>query len=234
MMKLLQDFVWMSQDQESKKQGYHRCYWLIHCFSMYGLYKQSTRFNRIGYKLFFIISLLFVFFFFFTIMLFNTASAPVNRLVFTNEMLEVWKDEISGHHSTYSKVRFRPGDIICEFGASAILQSPSYLTVQIGINEHICLQPSCLQYINHSCSPNMFFDTTAYKTICLQPIEPGDEFCYFYPATEWDMDRPFECVCGSANCLGYIGGASYLSKETLPNYRFTDFIYQQLKNKYSE
>jgi SET domain len=167
-------------------------------------------------------------------MLFNTASSPADHLVFANEMLEVWKDEISGHHSTYSKVGFQPGDIVCEFGASAILQTPSYLTVQIGINEHIFLQPYYLQYINHSCSPNIFFDTTTYQVVCLLPINPGDELLYFYPATEWEMDRPFQCVCGSDNCLGYIGGASYLSKETIRDYRFTDFIYQQLNNKYSE
>jgi len=167
-------------------------------------------------------------------MLFNGVLSPVNHLVFANEMFKVWKDEISGHHSTYSLVGFQPGDIVCEFGASAILQTPSYLTIQIGIDEHICLQPLFLQYINHSCSPNIFFDTTAYKVICLRPVKPGDELCYFYPSTEWRMDRPFQCVCGSDNCLGYIGGASYLSKETISRYRFTDFINQQLKNRDSE
>jgi hypothetical protein len=167
-------------------------------------------------------------------MLFNTVSSPANKLVFANEMFEVWKDDISGHHSLFSIVSFNSGDIICEFGASAILQTPSYLTVQINVDEHICLQPLFLQYINHSCSPNIFFDTTTFKVVCLRSIKPGDELCYFYPSTEWEMAQPFQCVCGSNNCLGYIGGASYLSKETVQGYRFTDFIYQQLKNKYSE
>jgi hypothetical protein len=167
-------------------------------------------------------------------MLFNTASSPVNHLVFANENVEIWKDEISGHHSCYSIVSFQPGDIVCDFGASAIVQTPSYFTVQIGVNEHIFLQPSFLQYINHSCSPNIFFDTTSFKVICLRPVNPGDELCYFYPSTEWEMAEPFQCVCGSDNCLGYIGGASYLSKETLASYRFTDFINERLKNKYSE
>jgi hypothetical protein len=167
-------------------------------------------------------------------MLFNTASSPANQLVFRNKMFEVWKDEISGHHSLFSIISFQSGDFICEFGASAILHTPSYLTVQTGINDHICLQPSFLQYINHSCSPNIFFDTTAFQVICLRAIKPGEELCYFYPATEWEMAQPFQCVCGSSNCLGYINGAAYLSKETLAVYRFSDFIYQQLKNKHSE
>jgi hypothetical protein len=167
-------------------------------------------------------------------MLFNTASSPVNKLVFANEIFEVWKDEVSGHHSLFSTAGFQPGEIVCEFGASAILQTPSYLTVQTGNNEHICLQPSFLQYINHSCFPNIFFDTTSFKVICLLPVKPGDELCYFYPATEWQMAQPFQCVCGSKNCLGYIGGANYLSKETIAGYRFSDFITQQLQTKHSE
>jgi hypothetical protein len=167
-------------------------------------------------------------------MQFNTASSPINLLVFTNEILEVWKDEVTGQHSTFSLINVKAGDIICDFGASAILQTPSYLTVQLSTNEHIYLQPSFLQYINHSCSPNVFFDTTSFKVTCLREIKPGDELCYFYPSTEWKMAQPFQCVCGCDNCLGYIGGASYLSKEILQGYRFSDFISQQLNNKYSK
>jgi len=167
-------------------------------------------------------------------MLFNTASNPSNQLVFVNEIAEVWKEESSGQHSTFSLVDFDPGDIVCDFSASAILQTPSYLTIQLNTNEHICLQPLFLQYINHSCSPNIFFDTTAFKVICIEPIKAGDELLYFYPSTEWDMAQPFQCVCGSVNCLGYIKGAYYLSKAKLRKYRLSDFISQQLKTKYSK
>ena len=167
-------------------------------------------------------------------MLFNTATSPAKQLVFNNEMIEVWKDEITLHHSLFAITNFQPGDIICKFGASAILQTPSYLTVQVGINEHICLQPTFLQYINHSCFPNIFFDTTRLIVLCLRPIKPGDELCYFYPATEWDMAQPFQCICGSSNCLGYISGASNLPKEVLSGYQLSDFIQQQLNEKYSK
>ncbi len=167
-------------------------------------------------------------------MLFNTASYLSNQLVFANEIVEIWKEDPTGQHSTFSLRNFEPGDIVCEFGATAILQTPSYLTIQVNTNEHICLQPLFLQYINHSCSPNVFFDTTTFKVVCLQPIKAGDELCYFYPSTEWEMAQPFQCVCGSVNCLGYINGASYLSKQILEDYRFSDFINQQLKTKYSK
>ena len=167
-------------------------------------------------------------------MQFNTASSPINQFVFSNEFLEVWREQVSGQHSTFSRVDYMVGDVICDFGASAIVQTPSYLTVQLSINEHIYLQPSFLQYINHCCSPDVFFDTTGFKVISLREIKAGEELSYFYPSTEWKMAQPFQCVCGSDNCLGYIGGASYLSKDIAQQYRFSDFISQQLRDKYSK
>jgi len=167
-------------------------------------------------------------------MLFNRATTPLNHFIFSNGIFEIWKDEISNHHSLFSVVDFQPGDIVCEFGAAAILPAPSPLTVQVGFNEHIYLQPGVLQYINHSCSPNVFFDLATFKAICLREINKGDELFYFYPSTEWEMAEPFQCLCGSANCLGRIAGASYLSKDVIPNYRFSDFISEQLNNKHSK
>jgi hypothetical protein len=167
-------------------------------------------------------------------MLFNRATTPLNHFIFSNGIFEIWKDEISNHHSLFSVVDFQPGDIVCEFGAAAILPAPSPLTVQVGFNEHIYLQPGVLQYINHSCSPNIFFDLATFKAICLREINKGDELFYFYPSTEWEMAEPFQCLCGSPDCLGRIAGAAYLSKDAIQNYRFSDFIHHQLNNKYSK
>ena len=48
------------------------------------------------------------------------------------------------------------------------------------------------------------------------------------PSAEWDMDRPFNCKCGSEQCIGYIAGAKHLTKMQMANYRFTGFIKQKL------
>jgi hypothetical protein len=42
------------------------------------------------------------------------------------------------------------------------------------------------------------------------------------------MTQSFQCYCGSPRCLGEIKGAAFVSKEILPQYRFTDFIHSQL------
>ena len=63
-------------------------------------------------------------------MIFNTAHTPSMQLVFSNEIAEVWKNEVNDQNALYTKKDFKAGDIICEVGASAILKTPSYLTVQ--------------------------------------------------------------------------------------------------------
>ncbi|GAC1396222.1 MAG: hypothetical protein NVSMB63_16670 [Sediminibacterium sp.] len=137
----------------------------------------------------------------------------------------------SGQKSLHAQSFFGAGDLICSFSAGTVSETASYLTVQTGEKKHITLQPEFLQYINHSCDPNVFFDTTCMKIIALKAIQPGDELTFFYPSTEWDMAQPFDCHCGSEKCLRRIQGAAYLNDADLRSYRLTDFIAQQLQKR---
>ena len=110
-------------------------------------------------------------------------------------------------------------------------KTATYLTVQTGEDKHITLQPEFLQYINHSCYPNVFFDTTAMQLVALKEIQPGDELMFFYPSTEWDMSQPFDCFCGTTQCLHRIQGAAYLSDEEAKRYRLTDFINEKFQTR---
>jgi SET domain len=136
----------------------------------------------------------------------------------------VLKDTQPGHQYLHSTKTFQPGDIISHFNAAGVFAEPSYLTVQTGDDMHITLLPEFLQYINHSCSPNMFFDTSAMHLLCLTEILPGDQFTFFYPGTEWEMAQPFACRCGTAGCAGTITGASQMNREILNRYKLTDYI----------
>lgn len=157
----------------------------------------------------------------------NTEKKVVLRTAFA----EVILNTRTGQQQLSSLKPFQPGDVLCSFHAGETVKQPTYLTVQTGIDTHITLRPEFLQYINHSCNPNVFFDTTAMQLVCLKPIDAGEEFTFFYPSTEWDMNQPFVCRCAAANCLQLIQGANYLSAETLKQYRLTDFISQQLYRK---
>jgi hypothetical protein len=163
----------------------------------------------------------------------TTLIHPAYQVVSQHKFTDVWLDTSTNQQSLHATVSFNPGDIIADFHAGTTQNHATYLTVQTGPDKHITLQPEFLQYINHSCKPNVFFDTTAMKLICLTPLQPGDELFFFYPSTEWNMAQPFVCNCGNDNCLQLINGAAHLSQETLSKYRLTDFIQKQLKYKSS-
>lgn len=160
----------------------------------------------------------------------NTPSFQViSNHIFANVLL----NNQTNQKSLFAAVSFLPGDVIINFSANTIQSYATYLTVQTAADRHITLMPEFLQYINHSCAPNVFFNTTSMELVCLQPMQPGDEFTFFYPGTEWEMAQPFVCNCGSSGCLQLINGASHLSVETLSKYKLTDFIRQQVRQKRS-
>ena len=152
-------------------------------------------------------------------------------IISTHDFAEVREHTASLAKSLHSIRYFKEGDVLCQFGAAAILKSPTYLTVQTGLEEHIHLKPEFLKFINHSCDPNVFFDTYHMQLVCLRPIEPGDEFGFFYPSTEWDMAQPFSCLCGSHKCLNQIRGAAHIPLDILNTYKVTRFIQQQIHER---
>lgn len=142
---------------------------------------------------------------------------------------EIRKDLASEQQSLFALQLFEEGSLISPFGAAFTTNKPSYLTVQVGHRKHIALHPSFLQYINHSCDPNCFFDTTSMQVVALREIRAGEEFTFFYPSTEWQMDSPFECYCKQPGCLGLIRGAAHIPEAILVKYRLSDFIKSQVQ-----
>lgn len=160
-----------------------------------------------------------------------TATHPGYRIVSDHVFASVRQNIVSNQKAFFAQRTYQPGDVVTVFSSGAILNEPTYLTVQVGIDRHIMLQPEHLKYINHSCDPNVFFDTHAMKVIALKDIAEGDEMTFFYPSTEWDMAQPFTCYCGCSNCLGEIRGAAHISPEIINTYTLTRFIQQQLHDR---
>lgn len=126
--------------------------------------------------------------------------------------------------SLRSRKDFKKGDVLSSFSAISRGPNATYLTVQLSENEHFSLRPEYLQYINHGCRPNTFFDVDVLNLVAVEDIRQGDELSFFYPSTEWKMVRPFDCFCKSEHCLGRIEGAFSLDPELLKSYRTSSFI----------
>lgn len=161
----------------------------------------------------------------------DTLTTPAYRVI-SNHVIAEMRQKVSNEQNALFALRnWQPGEVIADFSAGTISAKPTYLTVQVGIDKHITLQPEFLQYINHSCNPNVFFDTTTMQLVALREVKEEEEMTFFYPSTEWKMTQSFNCYCGHAGCLGDIRGAAYLSKEARERYRLTDFIQQQLAKR---
>lgn len=155
-----------------------------------------------------------------------------NRTIISRyDVAIVQEDPATSQRSLHASRAFQKGKIITPFEAEEEFFSPTYLTLQKDDGLHITLSPSFLQYVNHSCSPNAFFDTTAMLFVALSDVKEGEELTFFYPSTEWEMAQAFLCRCGGTECLHSIQGAAFLPDEILRRYRLTDFILRKLTQR---
>lgn len=98
---------------------------------------------------------------------------------------------------------------------------PSRFSVQIAEALHLDLGPGHTteeildryfwRFMNHSCAPNVLL--RGQDVIAGRPIGPWTAITYNYNSTEWDMAEPFDCQCGSPDCLGKIRGFKHLTPE---------------------
>lgn len=118
--------------------------------------------------------------------------------------------------SLVTKRAYAKGEVICDIPTEKVVTTPNRFTVQIDRNKHTDVGK--LAALNHSCDPNVILDTANLLVYAAKDIEEGEELSFFYPATEWEMDAPFICLCGSASCIHVVAGARFLPLSTLENH----------------
>jgi hypothetical protein len=57
-------------------------------------------------------------------------------------------------------------------------------------------------------------------------LKKGDALSFFYPSTEWDMDRGFGCLCGEEGCVGEVRGAKDMQREQLERWFVNGYIWE--------
>lgn len=141
-----------------------------------------------------------------------------------------------GSFASYSvsTATLAPGALVVRLASPPLTLAPAkrWSSVQVSESQHIELNCDFL-YVNHSCEPSLEFHVVPD---CDEPVieirvaarrdehgnprgvVPGDEFTFFYPSTEWEMDVPFQCHCGTTSCKGLIAGAKDMTGEQLRGY----------------
>ncbi|MBN8655156.1 MAG: SET domain-containing protein [Anaerolineae bacterium] len=121
-----------------------------------------------------------------------------------------------------TKQNYKKGEVICSMASENITNKPNRFTVQIARDRHTHVGK--LAALNHSCDPNVILDTENMEMVAARDIEKGEELYFFYPSTEWQMDAPFICLCGSTNCINVVAGARFLPLSTLERHYLNPHI----------
>lgn len=115
------------------------------------------------------------------------------------------------------------GELIYEFNNKSVVSVPNYKTIQIAADRHV-EGLGTLENLNHSCKPTTTVDTKRMAIFAARAINANEELTFFYPSTEWEMARPFICLCGAPECIKIVAGAKFLSVAILRNYFINDHI----------
>ncbi|KAK0529819.1 hypothetical protein OC834_003526 [Tilletia horrida] len=128
---------------------------------------------------------------------------------------------------------FPKDSVIAAFDNATVSDEIRFSTVQVSESQHIEIN-SDLFYCNHSCDPSVRFVVSgpAETRVAMaeRDIRAGEALTFFYPSSEWNMNQPFDCHCGTARCLGQIAGAAHLPVSALQNYYLNAHILR-LKEK---
>ena len=128
--------------------------------------------------------------------------------------------------SLVTKQAYNKGDVICDIPKEKVVNKPNRFTVQISRTEHTDVGK--LAALNHSCDPNVILDTLNLKVVARRDIARGEELSFFYPSTEWEMDAPFICLCGSSNCIHVVAGARFLPLSVLETHYLNVHIREEM------
>jgi len=127
-----------------------------------------------------------------------------------------------------------PGTTVYSVPCSSgtILAAPTMYTIQLTATEHIDITGGP-EFTNHSCEPNGYFKfvtatasndgdgdgdgngsgkITALDLVLTRFVAKGELVTFNYNTTEWDMDAPFECCCGTRSCYRVIRGFKHLTQ----------------------
>lgn len=104
---------------------------------------------------------------------------------------------------------------------------PSRYSVQIGMDLHLevaegqgleeILDRHAWRFMNHSCDPNTLVRGREFTA--RRDIDRGEAVTFNYNTSEYDMARPFTCLCGASCCEGTIRGFRHLSQQARAHLR---------------
>jgi len=139
--------------------------------------------------------------------------------VSSNSEKKAWKSA-GGQLARYATADIAKDEVIIDLkGLLQRARHGAFDTLQLGEGLYyrlsegpLCVDANRTIFANHHCSPNGYicFEDLTYRA--LRDVSAGDELTFNYCTTEYEMVQPFDCLCGSSNCLGRVAGCKYLDE----------------------
>ena len=105
------------------------------------------------------------------------------------------------------------GEVIVQSREEEVQDHRTWRTLQLDETRH--LRNEFLNFVDHSCSPNALLDVEKLALVAIRDIAVGDPVTFFYPGSEVELSQPFECHCGSSECMHHINGGFYMSHDQM-------------------
>lgn len=117
--------------------------------------------------------------------------------------------------TAYAKVDVAAGTRLFHCTGLAI-PFPTMYTICVGHHQHL-LFGDAAECLAHHCDPNVAAcvgeeGEGTFDFVTLRDIAAGEMVTFNYTTTEWDMNTPFVCLCGSPKCAGTIQGFKHLKE----------------------
>ena len=153
----------------------------------------------------------------------STSSAVVSIVEVQEESTSVEVRDRNGFKGIFATEDIAEDSIVFYLNGT-ITNQPTMYTIQLGLGRHLNFPAVrtenddldyCWQYLNHSCEPNGYMDVLGLTFRAARNIRRGEQITFNYLTTESLMAVPFDCLCGSSNCFGYIQGSNFISTNQL-------------------
>ncbi len=93
---------------------------------------------------------------------------------------------------------------------------------------HIDYVSTLDNYINHSCAPNLHFDSEG-DVVTDRDISPGEELHIDYGCFAVNFDEDFWCACGAENCRGRVTKNDWISLAEKYGYNMPKFLHKHIR-----
>ncbi len=122
----------------------------------------------------------------------------------SREQFTVAEREGGKGKAVYTNTGHARGELIARF-TGLIVPYRTQHSLQLNPNLHV-LDLYFAGYLAHSCAPNVYVDMQEFEVWALEDIPPDSLLTMDYASTEDELYAQFHCLCGAANCRGWIAG----------------------------